>query len=226
MGSTRLFAPLYKQDYNTAYTGLQVMNTGGVTATIYATYTLTYGGTGNYYAHLDAGPGKSATFFNVAGWPANTFGSVVVTANQPLVAIANETKYSTGQSGVYAAFPESELTNCAVAPLWKTRWSGTTSGQQSALVVQNVGAITATVHVTFTMSLGGVGTFTPASRLVGPGQSTTYGPGAFAGGPPTGTAAVGSVEICSTLPIAVLAQETTLPGFTIRDMLNYEGFNK
>lgn len=223
---TLLYVPLYKQNYNTAYSGIQVQNAGTVTATIYATYTVSYGGSGTYYYNLSAGPGQSATFFNVPGWPAGTYGSVTLSSSQPLVAIVNETKYSTGQSGVYAAFARSQVTNCAVAPLWKTRWSGTTSGQQSAIVVQNVGSINATVYITFTMTAGNVGTFTPPARTVAPGASTTYGPGSFTGGPPADRPATGSVAVCANQPIAVLVQETTLPGWTPRDMLNYEAFNQ
>jgi len=223
---TLLYVPLYKQNYNTAYSGIQVQNAGTVAATIYATYTVAYGGSGTYYYNLTAGPGQSATFFNVPGWPANTYGSVILSSSQPLVAIVNETKYSTGQSGVYAAFGGSQVTNCAVAPLWKTRWSGTTSGQQSAIVVQNVGSVAATVNITFTMTAGNTGTFTPPARTVAAGASTTYGPGPFAGGPPADRPATGSVVVCATQPIAVLVQETTLPGWTPRDMLNYEAFNQ
>lgn len=223
---TMLYVPLYKQNYNTAYSGIQVQNAGTVTATIYATYTVAYGGSGTYYYNLTAGPGQSVTFFNVPGWPGNTYGSVILSSSQPLVAIVNETKYSTGQSGVYAAFARSQVTNCAVAPLWKTRWSGTTSGQQSAIVVQNVGITEATINITFTMTAGHVGTYTPPARTVAPGASTVYGPGPFEGGPPADKPATGSVAICATQPIAVLVQETTLPGWTPRDMLNYEAFNQ
>ncbi len=221
-----LYVPLFKQNYNTAYSGLQVQNAGTATTTIYVTYTVAYGGSGTYPYSLPAGPGQSATFFNVPGWPSGTYGSVIVSADQPLVGIVNETKYSTGQSGVYAAFAANEVKNCASAPLWKTRWSGTTSGQQSAIVVQNVGSLNATVYITFTMTSGTTGVYTPSPRNVAPGASTTYGPGPFAGGPPADQPAVGSVEICATQPIAVLVQETTLPGWTPRDMLNYEAFPK
>lgn len=221
-----LFVPLFKQNYNTAYSGIQVQNVGNAATTVKATYTVTYGGSGTYSHQLSADPGKSVTFFNVSGWPANTYGSVTISADQPLVAIVNETKYSTGQSGVYAAYAKSQVSNCASAPLWKTRWSGTTSGQQSAIVVQNVGSVAATVNVTYTMTSGGVGTFKPAARTVDPGKSTTYGPGPCTGCPPFETPATGSVEVCSTQPIAVLVQETTLPGWTVRDLLNYEAFNR
>lgn len=233
VADTRLFVPIYKQNYNTSYAGLQVQNVGEIATTIYATYTVAYGGSGTYTANAPADPGESALFFNVSGWPAGTYGAVTVSAAQPLVGIVNETKYSTGQSGVYAAFPESGVTTCAVAPLWKTRWSGGSSGQQSALVVQNVGDKATTVNVEFTMTTGGVGTFTPAGQSLDPGKSLVFGPGAIAGGPPSGTPAVGSVEVCTAglggepaQPIAVLVQETTLPGWTTRDLLNYEAFNK
>jgi len=226
MADERLFVPLFKQNYNTAYSGVSVMNAGDVAATVYATYTVSYGGSGTYYEQLSADAGESVNFFAVSGWPGDTYGTLTVSAAQPLVAVSNETKYSTGQSAVYAAFAESGVTNCAVAPLWKTRWSGKSSGQQSAITVQNVGSVAATVNITFTMTTGATGTFTPPARVVDPGEGTNYGPGPFTGGPDFNSPATGAVEICATQPIAVLVQETTLPGWATRDLLNYEAFNK
>jgi hypothetical protein len=170
---------------------------------------------------------KSATLFNVSGWPSG-YGSVTLKSSGgvPIIAIVNETKNSNGTNAVYAAFANKSLTHCASAPLWKTRWSGSSSGQQTAVVVQNVGDLGATVNATFTMTAGGTGTFTPASRPVDSKSSTTYGPGSFAGGPPSGTPAVGSISITADQNIAVLVQETTLPGFTTRDTLNYEAFSQ
>jgi hypothetical protein len=221
---TTLYVPIFKMNYNTTYGGIQVQNVGSVATTVYATYTVAYGGSGSYYYNLSAPAGESVTFFNVPGWPSSTFGAVEVSADQPLVAIVNETKYSTGQAGVYAAYPASQVQNCAVAPLWKTRWSGGSSGQQSTIVVQNVGSVAASVDITFTMTLGGVGVFTPPTVVVPAGESAVYGPGPITSGPPSGTPAVGSVLICADQPIAVLVQETTLPGWTLRDMMNYEAF--
>jgi hypothetical protein len=221
---TKLFVPMYKQNYNTSYTGLQVQNAGSSATTIYLTYTVTYGGSGSYYTNASINPGASQTFFNVSGWPTGTYGGVAVSAAQPLVAIANETKYSTGQSAVYAAFANSKAQNCAIAPLWKTRWSGASTGQQSALIVQNVGSVDATAYVTFTMTAGGVGTFAATPQPIQAGKTYVFGPGAIAGGPPSGTAAVGSAKVCSSQPLAVLVQESTLPGWATRDMLNYEAF--
>jgi hypothetical protein len=220
----KLYAPLFKQNYNTAYSGLQVMNTSATPATITATFRPVGGGSYPYTTPNALGQYESFTFFNVPGWPAG-YGSVVLESAQPIIAIVNETKYSTGQSGVYSAFANSSLTNHVSAPLWKTRWSGTGSGQQTAIVVQNAGTGDAAVTTTFTMTAGGIGVFTPADRTLTQYESTTYGPGSFAGGPPTGTPALGSVDITATQNIAVLVQESTLPGWTPRDTLNYEGFN-
>ena len=224
---TTLYAPVYKQNFNTAYSGIQVMNTSSSSSTtVTASYVPSTGG-GPYTQDLPIGPLQSATFYNVAGWPAG-YGSVTLTSSGgvPIIAIVNETKSSNGTNAVYSAFADKNLTQCASAPLWKTRWSGSSTGQQTALVVQNVGGLSATVDATFTMTSGGTGTFTPASRSVDSKASTLYGPGSFAGGPPAGTPAVGSVSISATQKIAVLVQETTLPGFTTRDTLNYEAFSQ
>jgi len=220
---TTLYAPLYKQNFNTAYSGLQVMNTSATAATVKATFRPVGGGSFTSTSKL-LGQFESDTFFDVAGWPAG-FGSVVLESLQPIIAIANETKYSTGQSGVYSAFAKSSLTTHVIAPLWKTRWSGTGTGQQTAVAVQNVGAGDAKVNTTFTMTLGGTGVFTPSEQILTQYQSTFYGPGPISGGPPSETPALGSVDITANQNIAVLVQETTLPEWTPKDMLNYEGFN-
>jgi hypothetical protein len=224
---TTLYVPVYKQNYNTSYSGVQIMNTSTTTATTVTASFIPAAGGGPYTTTLPINPQASATLYNVTGWP-STYGSLTLSssASVNIIAIVNETKYSNNTNGVYSAFAAKNLTTCAAAPLWKTRWSGTTSGQQTTIVVQNVGGGTATVHSVFTMTTGGTGTFTPADRTVTTKASTTYGPGSFAGGPPANVPAVGSVSICANQNIAVLVQETTLPGFTTRDILNYEAFSK
>jgi hypothetical protein len=222
---TILYVPLYKQNYNTTYSGVQIMNTSSVDSTTVTATLVPNGGGGPFITSVSIDPLQSKTLFNVAGWP-NGYGAVTLesSGSVPIIAIVNETKYSTGSNGVYSAFAAKNLTHCAGAPLWKTRWNGSSSGQQSALLVQNVGDADATVHVIFTMTLGTTGTFTPPDRIVPAKSSTTYGPGAIDGGPTA--SGVGSVSISADQNIAVLVQETTLPGFTLRDMLNYEAFNQ
>ena len=230
-GDTTIYIPLYLQNVNNTYSGIQVMNTS---TTDSSTFTATFypaDGSGPYPGTSGAtpiAPQGSFTFFNVSGWPATT-GAVVIQSSGsavPIIAIVNETLYSVSSNAVYSAFANKNLTHCAYAPLWKTDWSGATTFQQTMLVVQNASGTPATVHAVFTMTSGGTGTFTPADRTVAAYNETSYGPAAFAGGPPSTTPAVGSVTICADQNIAVMAQENTLAGHPVRDLLEYEAFNQ
>jgi hypothetical protein len=100
--------PLVKEDFFNNTTGVQVQNVGNAPAT----FTLTYQTHTNQtvvVTHTDAvAPGASKTFFRLAaGGTQNisvvsgnlsslnsTVNGVVVTANQPIVAIANESNYT------------------------------------------------------------------------------------------------------------------------------------
>lgn len=224
---TTLYVPLYIQNLNNVFSGIQVMNTSSNTSTTVTASFYPSGGGSPYTATLSINPQQSNTFFNVSGWPAGS-GSVTLTSSGsvPIIAIVNETQYSYNSNAVYSAFASKYLTHCADAPLWKTAWNSVSSWQQSMLVVQNAGSSDATVHAVFTMTSGGTGTFTPPDRIVPPNGQTIYGPETFTGGPPSTVAAVGSVSVCADQNIAVMVQEDTLAGHTRRDMLNYEAFTK
>ena len=113
----RVLIPLYKEFYKGNSSGIQVQNVAGdgSTATIQMAYTATNSSAQAVFTHSTPIPdGGSITFWGVStlssppgitavsGSPAalaGTYGSVVITSDKPIVAIANETTYLTDGSG-------------------------------------------------------------------------------------------------------------------------------
>ena len=106
--------PLYKEFFGGNTTGIQIQNVGGAPATVEVTYSPD-GGSPVTFTHANAiAPGASATFYGVsqlisppgisavsgsAATLNNSFGGVVITSDQPIVAIANESSSAPGASG-------------------------------------------------------------------------------------------------------------------------------
>jgi hypothetical protein len=115
--TTRVVLPLYKEFWIGNTSGIQVQNVSGngAPATVTLTYRATNGGQTVVLSHSNpVADGGSITFFApsqglapttmtvVSGNPAglmNTFGSVEISANVPIVAIANESSYGASASG-------------------------------------------------------------------------------------------------------------------------------
>ena len=106
--TTKVAVPLYKNKFGNKTTGLQVQNVGNAVATVTLQFSLgPYGGTPTVYtlSNVTIDPGAAKTFlllddpsYDVGGtWdtrpPAGVYGSVTITADQPIVAIANESVY-------------------------------------------------------------------------------------------------------------------------------------
>ena len=110
--SKKVYLPLYKEFYSGSSSGIQVQNVSGdgSEAVIKATYSATNGSGRATFSHSTPIPdGGSITFWGVSSLSspqdivlingkaqelAGTFGSVVITSNQPIVAIVNETAVS------------------------------------------------------------------------------------------------------------------------------------
>lgn len=100
--TTKLVAPVFKQDFGNKRTGLTVQNTGAAAAT--ATVVFKVGTTTYTYNNLAIAAGQSALLFNMAdttaypnaNWaggnrlPNGSLAAVTITANQPIIGIANE----------------------------------------------------------------------------------------------------------------------------------------
>lgn len=114
--TNRVVLPLYKEYWMGNTTGIQVQNVSGngQPATVTLTYRATNGGQTVKISHATpVADGGSITFFAVsqslspagmtvvsgnAGGLMNTFGSVVIDSNRPIVAIANESGFGPGAS--------------------------------------------------------------------------------------------------------------------------------
>jgi hypothetical protein len=113
--STDVVLPLYKEYLGGNTTGIQIQNVGAGPATVEVTYQPTSGSPVTFSHTTAIGVNASATFFGVSGLtsPAgitvvgggnaaalnNTFGGVVITSNQPIVAIGNESSSAPNPSG-------------------------------------------------------------------------------------------------------------------------------
>jgi len=86
-------------------------------------------------------------------------GSVTVLENsteQPLNAIVNQVNFVNYKASSYSAFMESEATQCIAAPLIMDRWYG----YETAIMIYNAGASSATVDIDYTRVGGGTSTQT------------------------------------------------------------------
>ncbi len=113
--SSNVVLPLYKEFFGGNTIGIQVQNVGAAPATVQVTYTPTGAGSPVTFTAPAIQPGASSTFYSpstlasptgisvVGGGSApslnNSFGGVTITADQPIVAIANESMTPVNPSG-------------------------------------------------------------------------------------------------------------------------------
>ncbi len=107
--------PLYKEYFGGNTTGIQIQNVGNSPATVEVTYQPTGGSPVTFTHSTPIGAGASVTFFGVSALTSpsgitvvgggnaaalnNSFGGVVISANQPIVAIGNESSSAPNPSG-------------------------------------------------------------------------------------------------------------------------------
>lgn len=106
--------PLYKEYFGGNTTGIQIQNVGNAPATVQVIYQPTGGSPVTFSHSTPIAAGASATFFGVSAGtsPAgittvsgnaaslnNSFGGVVISSNQPIVAIGNESSSAPNPSG-------------------------------------------------------------------------------------------------------------------------------
>ncbi len=142
----KLYVPLAKRNFFGADTGIMVQNVGATTGTVYVEYTTT-GGTAykskDWGYSLGAGASKSFCLPSETGLPSTFLGSAIVTGTQNMVAIVNEETSSTRT--VNAAFADLSASTLVSVPLVKKAFFGNNTG----IIIQNVGATTATVDVAY-----------------------------------------------------------------------------
>jgi len=89
--TTKIYVPLQKKNLGGNNTGIQVMNVGSGPADITITYYwINLGGGSCSLSRTGIAANAATTFLNVSCVPSGSYGSAVVTANQPIVAIVNE----------------------------------------------------------------------------------------------------------------------------------------
>jgi hypothetical protein len=173
-GSREVSLPLVMANNSGYYTGIQVQNVGGSTATVTIDYGTNIGGSynpPNESASLAAN--ESATFIQAGGsWGTNTYiGSATITCAEPVVAIVNQVKLGPpGGVSVGTAYngfdPDpSKATNKVSAPLIMANNSGYYTGIQ----VMNVGGSAVSITVDYGTNTGG--TYNP------PNETATIQPG-------------------------------------------------
>jgi hypothetical protein len=161
--STTLYAPIFKKRFpagslTSRTTGARVQNAGSSPITV----TATYAGAGTPAGPCPPGwswsetsppidPNASYTFLYPVGMPDDCLASARFVAAGPIVGVVNEA-YLDPQPGpgvqsatAYNLLPSVVVTQKLVAPLFKYEFGGKTSG----LLVQNVGVLTATLHVEY-----------------------------------------------------------------------------
>jgi hypothetical protein len=233
--SDRLLFPIFKNNFVSKHVGIQIQNTGDAAAAVDLTATETFcfaGGEQVRTASQTIAPGASYTFLGPDIIGDGCLAAVEVTADQPIVGAANESRLYTSQFTVYFGFDANAATENVFAPLYKQLF---VDGNTSGLQVQNTSATAdATCTLTWTEVYPTAGATYTYNDTIPMGQSKTYYrmdnttdyPDAnwgASGRPPNGSnQAVGVV--CSESAVGVVQEANQVPAN--QDAGNYEAFNQ
>jgi hypothetical protein len=190
--------------------GFQVQNLSSSTASIVVSY-YNQNGSKNISDVSDTIAGMSSkTYFPIAANPGFN-GSVVISSDQPVVAIAN----TLGNSPQYAASTESfaEGSTSIKLPLIMKG----NSGYYTWFNVQNAGSSPASVTVQYVPGSSG-NAYTAPAVTVQPGAAATFNQRDLAN---IGAKFVGSAVVTSNQPIVATVMQV---GETYRNMMGYNGF--
>jgi len=200
-------------DPETTWTaGFQVQNLGTATAHITITY---YEQDGSVAATQDdtIDPGTSKTYYGATmNVPDGFNGSVVITSDQPIVAIANQLTTDPTMAGSYTGLPRGETT--VNLPLVMRNHSG----WNTVISVQNAGAADAHVTLAFQPSPGFPGSPDTINDTIPPGAAHRYDQ---SGQTNLGDEFVGSVVISSDQPVVAEVNEIETGGSRL---MSYTGF--
>jgi hypothetical protein len=180
----RAYAPVIKDMYYGAFTGIQVQNVNEIGAIdVKITYHVTAGPhKGEVITQTKTGipAGTSYTFVqltpppNESPLPMENLASAIIEAKGgEFVAVVNEDAADHSSGIAYSAIPESKTTSRISAPLFKDYYYGATSGLQ----IQNVGMVTATnVLARFDCEVAQGESFVARSnpQVVGPGSAVLF----------------------------------------------------
>jgi hypothetical protein len=161
LAAKSLTAPLVYQTYNSWATGIMVVNTEAVAATVVVTYTASALYAANptlvMVGSVALGPYASTSVYlpnstmnGGVDLPVGFFGAAEMSSNTAILAIVNNTKNSGAGSvgSAYEAFAKSAATSKVAGPLVYRNHSGNDSGIQ----VQNLGSAATNITMVFTKS--------------------------------------------------------------------------
>ncbi|MCB8924451.1 MAG: hypothetical protein H6652_02375 [Ardenticatenaceae bacterium] len=241
---TELIAPTMKNDFNGSTTGATILNTGGSTANVDITSTVTNvasgcsANVGDVFTQSVTIPSGSSIVVNRfqgntgSGNPSCTFYTMKAESDQPIVMTVNENRDYQGQTvkAVYAGFNVTSATDTVFFPLFKEFFNGQTAG----LSVVNAGTTSTKITGTFTCDDGthviettsnvAAGAAVSFFNLSGGNSNFT----ALSGGMPAADVKCSAVMTSNGgQPLVGLAQESDRDSSNgILDITNYEGFNQ
>ncbi|MGC9396934.1 MAG: hypothetical protein ACP5J4_18975, partial [Anaerolineae bacterium] len=153
--------------------GIQIQNTGSVATTAYMTATETFCFSGTpavKYASLSIDPGASATFLGPNVIADGCLGSAIVTADQPIVGTASESRLYTSQFTVYFGFNAMAASDNVFAPLYKQVF---VDNNTSGLQVQNTTGTDAACTLTWS-TVGTTNSYVYNDTIPANGSKTYY----------------------------------------------------
>jgi hypothetical protein len=223
-GSTTVSMPLIMANNGGYYTGYQVQNVGGASATV----TIDYGQNlaGPFAPPNDTAtlaPNASATFIQAGGsWGTNKFvGSATIASAQSVVAIVNQVKITgTAVGTAYNGFDPAGATNKVSAPLIMANNSGYYTGIQ----VMNVGAAATTITLDYGTNLAGAYNPPNETATIQPGNSfnSIQSGGAWGANKYVGSATVTASGGSDKIVMIVNQIWPAAPG---DQFMTYDGFN-
>jgi hypothetical protein len=190
-GATSVSAPLVMANNAGFYTGIQVQNTGSAETTVTVAYAANTVGTTKPADDVFAlGAGASATLIQAGAPPANGstvndystlgryVGAATISANQPLVAIVNQTHPGAGLphalGTAYEGFAADGATAKVSVPLVMAYNPNASVNFYTGIQVQNVDTAAVDVTITFGPNSASGGTPGDITFSLQPGASATY----------------------------------------------------
>jgi hypothetical protein len=230
-GNALLF-PIFKNNFASKHVGVQIQNTGSVATTAYMTATETFCFSGTpavKYANLSIEPGASVTFLGPNVIASGCLGSAIVTADQPIVGTASESRLFASQFTVYFGFNAMAASDNVFAPLYKQVF---VDNNTSGLQVQNTTGVDTDCTLTWS-TVGTTDSYVYNDTIPANGSKTYYRmdnatdyPDANWGAStrvPNGTNNAVKV-VCDQAVVAVVQEANA--NAAAQDAGNYEAFNQ
>jgi hypothetical protein len=231
--NSEVFCPLYKKNYFSRNSGMQVQNAAGSAQDVTVTFVNQSGAEFSSSAS-NVAPGASVLFYQPSGVPDGLYSARVEGASGNVAVVVNESELPLAPghrqtSTTYACKASTSATNTVSYPAYKQNWFGRSTGMQ----VQNVGSADATNVVMTFVDNNGVSYTTnalsidagAALNIVNANTMSIWSGAALANNTLSG------VIITSDQPLMVVSNESSWAGTgpdngpTSFDKSNAVGFN-